>query len=208
MQREIGSEPDGANAHNQDASVTNENAEEDAQFLLDNLGEEVDYYSVSPYIEELVAMSISKRATIDSNILLLDSCSTINLVSNKDLLHDIHEVPVGMRVQCNAGTIMTNLKGSLGEFPEPVWYYPRGVVNILSMRSVSRHYHVQYDNERGKYFSVTRPNGITVKFEPTKKGLYACNTTAGQASAEAWMFLNLTEDRKQEYTKREYRDAI
>jgi len=29
---------------------------------------------------------------LKSNILLIDSCSTVNLVTNKDLLHNIHEV--------------------------------------------------------------------------------------------------------------------
>jgi len=141
-------------------------------------------------------------------MLLLDSCSTLNLISNKELLHDIHKVPTGVRVQCNAGSITTNLKAYLGDFPVPVWYHPGGIVNILSFHIVARHYHIQYDNSKRDAFFVTGPNGVKVGFETTAEGLYACNTASGNAVTEVWAFINLANDCKQEYTKCEYCDAV
>jgi hypothetical protein len=73
--------------------------------------------------------------------LLLDSFLTVNLIANKSLLHhSIHKVPTTMRIQCNAGVTTTNLKGWLGDFPEPVWYNLGGVANILSLVFIVKKY--------------------------------------------------------------------
>jgi hypothetical protein len=74
---------------------------------------------------------------LSGNILLLDSCSSVNLVCNGDLLHNITTVEWSMSVRCNAGVRKTNQQGRLGDFPEPVWY-PKGVANILSLSPRSR----------------------------------------------------------------------
>jgi hypothetical protein len=105
------------------------------------------------------------------NTLLLDSCSTVNLIANKDLLHGIHKVPTTMRIQCNAGVTTTNLKGWLGDFPEPVWYNPDGVANIMSLFVIKKYYRVRYDSNRQDALLVTQPNGDTMVFKPTEKGL-------------------------------------
>jgi len=91
-------------------------------------------------------MSTDHPTDASSKQLLLNSCSTLNLVSDPELLHDIHEVPVGIRVRCNAGSITTNLKAYLGDFPMLVWYNPNGIVNILSFHIVAKYYHVRYNN--------------------------------------------------------------
>jgi hypothetical protein len=43
--------------------------------------------------------------------ILLDSCSTVNLITNGDMLYDIKEVEWHMQVRCNAGMRSTNLQG-------------------------------------------------------------------------------------------------
>jgi len=141
-------------------------------------------------------------------MLLLDSCSTLNLISNKDLLHGIHEVPVGVRVRCNAGCITTKLKAYLGDFPMPVWYNPDCIVNILSFHIMSKPYHIWYHNNYSDAFRVTGPDGVQVGFKPTAKGLYACSALVADATSEAWAFINLAEDQKQKYTKCKYCDAV
>jgi hypothetical protein len=112
-----------------------------------------------------------------------------------------------VRVRCNAGTTYTNLQGYLGDFPEPVWYSPGGIVNILSLKVVAKYYDVEYVSRTEDAFIVTGPNGVKVKFEPTAKGLYACSVRQGGSDSDAWAFINLVDDIKGEYTKREYRDA-
>ncbi len=56
-------------------------------------------------------------------MLVLDSASTLNMVCDPDLLHDIHDVPIGINVRCNAGQVTITRQGYLGDFPEPVWLH-------------------------------------------------------------------------------------
>jgi hypothetical protein len=71
-----------------------------------------------------------------SKMLVLDSASTLNMVCDPDLLHDIHDVPVGINVRCNAGQVTITRQGYLGDFPEPVWLHTEGIMNILSFNIV------------------------------------------------------------------------
>ena len=49
---------------------------------------------------------ISAHHTADQRWVLLDSCSTVNLISDRDLLTDIHPVPHSLQVRCNAGSVV------------------------------------------------------------------------------------------------------
>jgi len=53
-----------------------------------------------------------------------------------------------------------------------------------------------------------KPNGIQVGFILTTKGLYTCNTLHTDPAAEAWAFISLANDRREEYTKQEYHNAV
>ena len=72
--------------------------------------------------------------------LFLDSCSSTNLISTLSLLHNIHEVKTTLHVRCNAGVLSTNQMGYFRTYPEPVWYNPEGVANILSQNNVAQHF--------------------------------------------------------------------
>ena len=63
----------------------------------------------------------SKRGTIPTSWLLLDSQSTVDVFSNSDLLSNIHEVDTVMTIRCNAGARTTNWKGYLSGYGW-VWY--------------------------------------------------------------------------------------
>lgn len=54
-------------------------------------------------------------------------------------------------------------------------------------------------------FIVTGPAGYPIEFAPTSKGLYAADDSSAN---QAWAFINLVDDVRQEYTKRKYRDAV
>ena len=88
------------------------------------------------------------------DLLLLDSCSTVCVITIKDMLHNIHRVQNTMTVQCNAGIRRTNQMGWIGSFPEPVWYDPGGAANIMSLQVVTKHYDVFYDSTNGNKFTV------------------------------------------------------
>jgi hypothetical protein len=191
--------------------------DDDAQFLVDNLDGVEDYLGFSFSFESskppVAAPSFNGRQAdfiafqLGDPILLLDSCSTLNLISDESMLHDIHEVDKTMHVRCNAGVTKTNLMGWLGDFLEPVWFNPKGVTNILSLYIVTKYYHVQFDSKQDNALIVTNPNGHVSRFAPTGKGLYAYSGTS-KDQLSAWALVNTVEDHKEEYTKREYRDAL
>jgi hypothetical protein len=180
--------------HNQTGDAV---GDDDAAYLVDNL-DEID----EEYLHAFVGHTTTTGGSLN-NTLLLDSCSTDNLITNKTLLHGIHTVLTTMHIQCNAGVTSTNLKGWLGNFPEPVWYNPDGVASIMSLFMVKKHYRVRYDSDKQDALLVTKPNGGTTVFKPTTKGLYAlANHLTG------WVHVNTVVDQKREYTKHKYRDAV
>jgi hypothetical protein len=154
---------------------------DDVQFLVNNLDEVEDYLGLLVSSETTIHVTVPmlQANIIEANfiafqltdpILLLDSCSTLNLlIANKTMLHDIHKVDKMMNVRCNMGETTMNLIGWLRDFPEPVWFNPKGVTNILSLFIVTKYYHVQFDSKNNNALIVTKPNGNVSRFAPTEK---------------------------------------
>ena len=67
--------------------------DDDAQFLHDNLEQVDDYTGVYSHF-------IGYTYDHSGTSLLLDSCSTVNLIANKDLLHGIHKAKTTMQICC------------------------------------------------------------------------------------------------------------
>jgi hypothetical protein len=188
--------------------------DDDAQFLVDNLDQVEDYLAVSCNLAGIsLAIDIDTVAAdfiafqSNESTLLLDSCSTLNLFADKSLLHDIHQVDKYMHVRCNAGVTSMNLMGWFRDFPELVWFNPDGVANILLLYIMTQHYTVKMNSKQDNAFYVTKPDGSVLRFAPMEKGLYACSSPAASESS-GWALINTVEERKQEYTKREYRNAV
>jgi hypothetical protein len=58
---------------------------------------------------------VLEHHTLPTNLLLLNSFSTVDSVPNVDLLHDIHQVDCPAMVQCNAGRVGQHYQGYLGD---------------------------------------------------------------------------------------------
>jgi hypothetical protein len=132
---------------------------------------------VAPYLIDCsngteTRFQIMSNNGLSGDNLLLDSCSTVCLISNGDLLHNIHTVDHWMKVRCNAGVQSKNKMGCLGSFPDPVWYDPKGIAHIMSLLVVQKYYRVSYDSKNGNRFKVELKND-NLTFAPTAKGLYS-----------------------------------
>ena len=86
--------------------------DDDVQFLHNNL-EQVDNYT-GVYLH-FIGYMYDHSGT---SLVLLDSCSTVNLIANKNLLHGIHQAKTTMWIHCTTGIATTNLQGWLGDFLE------------------------------------------------------------------------------------------
>ena len=115
---------------------------------------------------------ISAHHTADQCWLLLDSCSTVNLISDKDLLTDIHPVPHRLQVRCNAGSVVINHQGYLSSYPEPVWFNPEGIANLMSIHNVQWYYQVTFNTTEDNAFYINNDGGHRTRWEPSGHGLY------------------------------------
>jgi hypothetical protein len=142
-----------------------------AQYLLDHnkTGSYNNSADVMPYIADFVGhlnscLQVMESVGLKPNTLLLDSCLTVCLISNGTILHGVHTVDRRMHVCCNPGVWVTNQMGYLGDFPEPVWYDPKGVANILLLLIMQKYFQVQYNSLKGNHFLVLMPNKATFTF--------------------------------------------
>ena len=78
-----------------------------------------------------LALPNASSSPISARWLLLNSCSSFDLIANSSPPDDIHVVDRPLNVQCNASTITVNKKGTLGTYPPKVWLNENGVANIL-----------------------------------------------------------------------------
>ena len=184
-------------------------SEDEAQFLLesmDNLEENIDGYAMADRLESCFQI-LKDMHYLPRDILLLDSCSTVCMICNRELLHGIYKVDRGLSVRCNAGVRTTQLKGYLGDFPEPVWFDPGGVANVLSLHIIIKYYRVSYDSAVSDEFLIEVSSDTTLHFTPAAKGLYAYSECRGSRST-AWAFVTTVTDKRDLYTKRAYQDAV
>ena len=114
-----------------------------------------------------------------------------------------------MRVHCNAGSCLTNLIGDLPGY-RTVWYDPKAIANILSLRRVWDHYHISYDSAHQK-FIVTKPSGKEFAFQESEGGLHYLDTTCAQdeQQQQGHVFtVNTVRDNKKNFTNNEYLQAV
>ena len=130
--------------------------------------------------------------------LLLDSCSTTNLISNKNWLHDIHDNGTSITVWCNAGTVCLAQKGYFGSYPEAVWFNPHGIANIMLLDNVAKYFCITMETEADKAMLQHKDDGHMIKFTPTGKGLYHHNVSTEDDGL--WTFITTVADRADKYT--------
>jgi len=127
------------------------------QFLLNGLDKVDDYYCL---LTRVAQCHWSEASTgLNPNLLLLDSCLTVNLISNCEMLGHVHWVHPLLRVQCNDGIKLLSLMASFGDFSEPDWFDPEGVANILSLHTASKYYAVTYDSRLDNVFHIHNKQG-------------------------------------------------
>ena len=91
--------------------------------------------------------------------LLLDSQSTVDLISNPKMLLNIRKVQgkETIRVYCNSGVKIVDRVGDLPGYGT-VWYEPTGIANILSMSRAMKKFLVVFDSEEGNVFRMVLPD--------------------------------------------------
>ena len=117
-----------------------------------------------------------------------------------------------MRIHCNAGSRLTHLIGDLPGYGT-VWYDPKAIANILSLRRVRDKYRITYDSKY-QQFVVTKPCGKEFVFKESDGGLHYLDTTRSaqdeqQDHGREHMFMvNTVKDNRRNFTNNDYLRAI
>ena len=113
----------------------------------------------------------ASEAGIDENWCLLDNQSTCKAFINGKYMSKIRDSPDGKYLcfHCKTGVTYTNNIGDLTGYSNPVWYNPKGVANVLSLRLAKKHL-VTYKIQEGNEFSIHSPQRPIFKI--TKAGIF------------------------------------
>jgi hypothetical protein len=146
-------------------------------------------------------------SAIPKSWILLDSCSTVNVFSNGELLENIRVTKNKMKISCQAGTSETKMIGDLPGFGAPVWHTPHGIANVLSLSAVRMMYKVRYImNAKVPYFAVYTNNKM-LKFVESKGGLYYYDTLQNDGKPVGHTMVSTVKQQREGYTNREYHAA-
>ena len=144
-------------------------------------------------------------AMIPDTWILFDNQSTVDIFCNPDLLCDIHDVEEPLTVHSTGGPRVVTQMGTLGNYG-PVWYYPDGIANIISMSNAKAlGFDVSYSSETNT-FHVTNPNtGSTRVFGCSPRGLFFSD--AGVSPGAATSLVTTVADKRSNYSKADYSRA-
>ena len=146
-------------------------------------------------------------ASLPDTWLLIDSCSTIDIISSPDLLHGIHKVSNPIRVWCNAGVTILDQMGYLGDYPQPVWYNLDSGANIMSMFNISQQYHLSMNMHEANAILMHHHNGDVTVFTPSTNGLYKHALCNNESINRFWSCIQTVSERKDHYTQHEIEAA-
>jgi hypothetical protein len=131
---------------------------------------------------QLLNMMLAQGGNLPENQAYLDGCSMVTAFKTDKYLKGIKTLPFGIKINCNAGAVLTNHMGTYGKLK--VWYLPSGITNIFLMHELEKLYRITYDSWE-RHYIVHTPLGA-VKFYKDKQGLPYINL---EASTEAVVML-------------------
>ncbi len=142
---------------------------------------------------QLLNVGLMQGGMLPNNQAYLNGCSTVTAFKSNKYLKGVTKVHEGIKINCNAGTVSTNLKGNYGRLK--VWYLPDRIANIFSMHELERLYLITYDSWGGLYVIHTLRG--EVRFHKDNQGLPYINLDRSDEQATAFL-LQMVEQQAEE----------
>ena len=108
-----------------------------------------------------------------------------------------------MHIKCNAGVKSTTLHGYLSGYGW-VWYFAKGIANILSLSRVKEKYRVTYDSATDNCFHVHK-QGKILRFKEAPRRLYYFDTD--ERDEESTMLITTVDDNKNNFSAYDFNQA-
>ncbi len=131
----------------------------------------------------MLHVTLAQGGALPDDKAYLNGCFTATAFKSDKYLKNIKAVRGGVKINCNVGTVTSNLQGTYGGLK--VWYIPDKIANIFSMHELERSYHITYDSWDG-YYVVHMQKG-EIRFHKDEQGLPYINL--GESDLEAAMML-------------------
>jgi hypothetical protein len=147
-------------------------------------------YTACSLYDSRLAECFLQNYTISTLWILINSCSSVNMYANAELLHDIKPTNNPINVHCNAGTVSVSKTGLLGDYPERVWFNPHRIANILLLDNVSKHYCMTMDTNVSNFIALHRKDGSLIHFSPCSKGLYHYALQHNESLSDFWSMIS------------------
>ena len=198
-----GDEDDGQ-ATNEDQDDSSNNSRGAARYLRHtDLGRssDMDLREVERRVNECFAQY---RHSLPKLWVLMDSCSTLHLFCNKNLLKNIRRARSPILVHCNAGTVRLTHIGDMDGIADPIWVHPEGVANILSLSKLKKEHRIKMDTDVTDCIELHDGNGKILHFTPSDKGLYHVDLE----NNGAWTMVTTVRKQAKKYENNQIRKAL
>ena len=105
--------------------------------------------------------------------------------------------------------LVTNLVRDLPGYG-PVWFDPRAIANVLSLKLVKEKYHIEYNSNKDDEFVVTNPTGEKFKFIQSASGLHYLDTSTQDTNkiGNTTLVVNRVKENRMNYTNNDYLRAL
>ena len=154
---------------------------------------------------------------LNPNWVLLDSQSNCDIFCNSELLTNLrHEPGEGLTIHTNGGSLKTNMVGDVENYGQ-VWYSSDSLANILSVANVRKKFRIQFitgPDDSAPTIEVYRKDGSVMRFVEHDIGLYVHDVgkindsdVKSKSLVNPYSFITTVVDRKNEFTKRQIKNA-
>ena len=82
--------------------------------------------------------------------------------------------------------MVINHQGYLSSYPEPVWFNPEGIANLMSLHNLQRYYQVTLNTNEDNAFYINNDGGHCTQWEPSGHGLYHCALDSSNNISALW----------------------
>ena len=146
---------------------------EDKEEDKDSKGASANTCNRTSFTNSIYLFTQGNNASFRNDAVLLDTCSNVSIVKNRDLIDGLRKDDGGMEIMSNGGGVMKCLQ--YGYFKDcsnlKVWYNDKAIGNILSFSQVKKLAKIKMVSNG---FIVVWPNGTSMKFTTRGTDIYHC----------------------------------